>query len=71
MRSHPGSVVLDCSGVFAGVIAPHDNLVTFCDLCTGRYISHTNFSDVCGILPAHTKDYFLLPVGSMVQLNLM
>jgi hypothetical protein len=63
MRGYTGSVALDCSGAFAGVTAPRGNLVTFWDLRTGSYISHTNFSDVCEISPTHTKSEFFITSG--------
>ena len=63
MRGYTGSVALDCGGVFAGVTAPHGNLVTIWDLRTGSYISHTNFSDVCGISSTHTEGEFVMTSG--------
>lgn len=71
MRGYTGSVALDCGGVFTGVTAPRGNLVTFWGLRTGSYISHTNFSDVCGISPTHTEGEFLMTSGIHGVANFM
>ncbi len=64
MRGYTGSAIMDSSGRFVAVSAPHGSLVTFWDVGRRAFLTHLDLVEGCGIAAAGPPGEFLATSGA-------